>query len=98
MWNCIYWAPEKYSPRYSLPEHWTEVNGKPVLNALRWRSDRVATGAGAVSLVKVRDGCTPGIELWSFDSLANNLVIILIELGRLVVRSVRKGVGLRKRH
>jgi hypothetical protein len=83
-----------YSPNYSLPEHWTEVNGKPDLNALWRKSDRVAPRAGPVSLVKVRGSCMPEIELWFFDSLANNLVIILTELRRLGVGSVRKGMAL----
>lgn len=96
MLNCIYCAPEKYSPNYSLLEHWTEVNGKPALYALRLRSDGVAPRAGLVSLVKVRGSCTPGIELWFFEVLANNLITILTELRRLGVGSVRKGMGLRK--
>ena len=94
--NCIYYAAGMYSPTYFLPEHWTEVNGKPALNALRRRSDRVAPRAGPVPLVKVRGSGTPGIELGFFDSLANNLIIILTELRRLGVSSVRKRMGLRE--
>jgi len=57
------------------------VNGKPALNDLRRRSDKVATETCPVSLVKVRDSCTSGIELWFFDSLTNNMVIILSYAG-----------------
>jgi hypothetical protein len=93
----IYCAAEKYSPNYCLPEHWTEVNGKPGLNALRRRSDRVTPRTGPVSLVKVTGSRPPGIEIWFFDSLDNNMVIIRTEL-RLCVGSVRKVMELHKRH
>jgi hypothetical protein len=72
--------------------------GKSGLNALRRRSDGVEPRTGPVSLVKATGSRPPGIEIWFFDSLANNLVIIRTELCRLCVGSVRKGMELRKRH